>query len=88
MRLITTGDRAMFSQNTSKQSYSIVHDVIKFRDSPFLFLSQTDTAQKQFQHFTGEISLSEDKLVKFQENIQFNREYSEKSDVPYHHIVF
>ena len=78
----------MFSKKTPRQPFSIQQDILKFEDSPFLFLCQTDVAQRQYQHFKGEILLSEEMISKFQENIQFNREYTSSVEVPYHHVVF
>lgn len=78
----------MCSQKITNQPYSIKEDILKFDESPFLFLCQTDVAQKQLQHFKGEILLPDEKIAKFHDNIQFNRDYASKTGTHYHHIVF
>lgn len=67
----------------------ILHeDVISFQSSPYLFLCQLDSAQKQFQYFTGELKLDEAKLNAFLSNVQFNNQYCSSNSIPYSHIVF
>ncbi len=76
------------TETADVERYDIFNDVIRVEDSPFLFLAQMNSAQRQFQHFTGEIELKHSSIDTFRQNIEFNQEYCASRGINYHHVVF
>lgn len=67
---------------------NIEKDIINFTNSDYLFLAQTDIAQRQFQYFSKKLVLSDEMLSRFKVNIDLNNRYCEETKTPYLHIVF
>lgn len=64
------------------------NNVVKIISNGWLFLHQKNSGQRQFEYFTGSVSLSNEVIDNFKSNIKYNADYCKNNGVKYIHVVF
>lgn len=52
------------------------------------YLQQQDRAQSEFQHLTGEKTISQEAIRRFQNNVDLSAAYCKAAGIPYLHVVY
>ena len=62
--------------------------VVEIRESGVLFLYQKGRAQRQFEHFTGQLKINRKSVSNFRNNIKLSSDFAKKNGLPYVHIIY
>jgi len=64
------------------------NNVVRIVKSNILFLHQKNSAQRQFDYFTGLMKISNEVINNFNDNVKGNYEFCNRKNIQYLHIVF
>tara|TARA_R110001583_G_scaffold17482_1_gene70631 strand:- start:1803 stop:2999 length:1197 start_codon:yes stop_codon:yes gene_type:complete len=69
------------------KNIEVINNVIKLQDGT-LFLRQKNRGQFQFEYLTGQKKISPKSIFNFKKNIKRNKEYCDKKNINYLHVIF